>query len=45
MQIINNVFNKYNNGKIGISGLSNELLSLYIKKIYEENKDGLIVEE
>ena len=43
MQIINNVFNKYNNGKIGISGLSNELLSLYIKKIYEENNRNIVI--
>ncbi|MFA5408459.1 MAG: DEAD/DEAH box helicase, partial [Bacilli bacterium] len=43
MQIINSLLGKYEHGKVGLSGLTDDLLVVYLKKIYQENKRNIIL--
>jgi transcription-repair coupling factor (superfamily II helicase) len=43
MQIVNRLFKYYNNGKVGLSGLTDALLVLYLKKIYKENNRNILI--
>lgn len=43
MQIIEKLFKKYEHGKVGLSGLTDDLLVVYLKKIYEDNKRNILV--
>jgi transcription-repair coupling factor (superfamily II helicase) len=43
MQIVNRLFKHYEKGKVGLSGLTDALLVLYFKKIYNENNRNILV--
>lgn len=43
MQIINNILRKYENGKVGLLGLTDDLLVSYLKKIYGESNRNIVV--
>ena len=43
MQIISNLFKKYEHGKVGLSGLTDDLLVVYIKKTFEESNRNIII--
>lgn len=43
MQIISDLFKKYEYGKVGLSGLTDDLLVVYIKKIFAESNRNIII--
>jgi transcription-repair coupling factor (superfamily II helicase) len=43
MQIINRLLKRYDGGKLGLSGLTDDLLVLYLEKIYSENDRDIII--
>jgi transcription-repair coupling factor (superfamily II helicase) len=43
MQIVSKQFRHYEKGKVGLSGLTDALLVLYLKKIYIENNRNILV--
>ncbi len=43
MKVINNLFKEYQHGKIGLSGLTDDLLVVYLKKIYNEQNRNIVI--
>ncbi len=43
MQIISKMLRTFRQGKVGLSGLTDDLLAVYLKKIYEENNRNIVV--
>jgi len=43
MQIVNNLLKQYKHGKVGLSGLTDDLLVVYLKKIYTESNRNVVV--
>jgi transcription-repair coupling factor (superfamily II helicase) len=43
MKFIENIFSEYKGGKLGLSGLTDELLCVYLNKIYTNNKQDIVI--
>lgn len=43
MQIIENLLKQYEHGKVGLSGLTDDLLVVYLKKIYEKQDRNIVI--
>jgi len=43
MQFIKKLLRPYQHGKVGLSGLTDDLLVIYLRKIYEENQRNIII--
>lgn len=43
MQVIEKLLRKYEHGKVGLSGLTDDLLVVYLKKLYLEQKRNIVV--